>query len=303
MKEVMNHLHQLMNEKLNGDENDNDNHFTPEIKKVYEEVIKEITESEYSEFLKEIKYFDELERLINKFIEFIYTKKNDANYEIILVKSSTGGELYYFLEAKPSLKLKEIILKKNNLIVENSDSYICSADFDKDYLEIKKKDINFQKAYFYLKKIIEGERGLGIYLYSDKFQIGKTHLVSAFANKIYRTKKVVLEYSGTLSKMSKNFTEENKIIIENKIKEMKESDILIFDDFGSEKSNEYFLSEIMMPVLQHRLTNKKTTIFTSNYSIAELESKYSKLIEMERKDIKRFISRICELSEVIEIKS
>ena len=297
MEKTKIYLQKLIRENLNGTD------FDIRLSKNFETIIEEISNSEYKDFLFDIKTYKKLYELIFKFDEYLIfqneAKRKFQEVEFFLEKENDS----FVLKSRYTKKAQERIIKEENLKVYSSDSFIQSANFEKDYENFKNKSVDLLKAHYCLKQILENKRSLGVYIQSDKYQVGKTHLISAFANEVYKTKKVIIEYSGTLSKMSKNFSDENKLVLDTRIEEMKSCDILIFDDFGSEKPNEYFLSEIMMPVLQHRLTNKKTTIFTSNYSISELESKYSKLIEMERKDIKRFISRICELSEVIEIKS
>jgi len=63
----------------------------------------------------------------------------------------------------------------------------------------------------------------------------------------------------------------------NKRMEMlKEAHVLVLDGFGNEYINNIVKENIVLPILLARASNKKTTIFTSDFSIDEIISLYSK---------------------------
>ena len=54
-----------------------------------------------------------------------------------------------------------------------------------------------------------------------------------------------------------------------------EVDFLLFDNFGSEFKNEIIRDTILYPIIKTRLTNSKTTIFTSDFLLDEVKALYT----------------------------
>lgn len=50
--------------------------------------------------------------------------------------------------------------------------------------------------------------------------------------------------------------------------------LLVIDDFGDEYKNEYVRDQILMPILSEREKNDRITLFSSNYSISEIQELY-----------------------------
>ena len=86
--------------------------------------------------------------------------------------------------------------------------------------------------------------------------------------------------------------------------DLKNADILLLDDIGAESVSEWSRDEILGTILQYRMDAKKTTFFTSNLTIEELEQHLS--ITKNGVNIvkaKRIIERIKQLTEDIELIS
>jgi primosomal protein DnaI len=58
--------------------------------------------------------------------------------------------------------------------------------------------------------------------------------------------------------------------LEDKIQELKQTEILMLDDIGGEYFSEFIRDEVLGPILQHRLLDSKPTFFTSNLSYTDL---------------------------------
>ena len=84
----------------------------------------------------------------------------------------------------------------------------------------------------------------------------------------------------------------------------KNVDILLIDDIGAEKVTEWGRDEILGTILQYRMDKHKTTFFTSNYTIKELETNLS--LANNNVDLvkaRRIIERIKQLTIDVELIS
>ena len=132
---------------------------------------------------------------------------------------------------------------------------------DKNRYEVLKWVTNFIKEYD------PNKRSKGLYLHGN-FGCGKTYILSAMANEL--TKKhytVETVYFPTLLRDLKN----NFDSLGDTIDYLSNVDILIIDDIGAEKVTDWGRDEILGTILQTRMNNLKTTFFTSNFTLKELE--------------------------------
>ena len=95
----------------------------------------------------------------------------------------------------------------------------------------------------------------------------------------------------------KNIEKNNELNYEV-ISKIKEVDLLLIDDLGQEKMNNWFLS-IIYQVLDYRFKNKKTCCFTSNFSINELKKQWFKIKDLEKIKVEKTINKICDLTQEI----
>lgn len=153
---------------------------------------------------------------------------------------------------------------------------------------------NFCKEYDINKKC------KGLYLHGN-FGCGKTYLISALFNEL-KKKNIdteIVYYPELLSSLKEDFDNYG-----NTMNYLKEVDILLIDDIGAEKVTEWSRDEILGTILQSRMNNYKTTFFTSNLNIEELErhlsvSNYSD----DAVKARRIIERIKQLTEDLELVS
>lgn len=81
------------------------------------------------------------------------------------------------------------------------------------------------------------------------------------------------------------------------------ADVLFLDDFGSEAATPWTRDEILFPILDERMNNKRKTYFASNIAFQELETRY--LIDRSVASsvaAKRFMDRVRTLARPIELR-
>lgn len=163
---------------------------------------------------------------------------------------------------------------------------------DKNRYELLKWVSNFIKNYD------NKTRNKGLYLHGN-FGCGKTYILSAMLNE-FKKKRYTTElvYFPTLLRdLKQNFDELNNII-----DYLASVDFLVIDDIGAEKVTEWSRDEILGTILQTRMNNLKTTFFTSNFNLEELEKHLSNN-GSEPVKASRIIERIKFLTQDMEMIS
>lgn len=142
----------------------------------------------------------------------------------------------------------------------------------------------------------------GIYIYGT-FGIGKTFFLNALTNYIIEKNKTVifLTTMDLYEYMTKNL-ERNNDLNYDCLAKMKNVDILIIDDIGSEKQSSWFLFLILYPVLEYRLKENKIVCFSSNLSISELKKYWLKSKELDTLKVNKLIDKITSLTSQIHLK-
>lgn len=113
----------------------------------------------------------------------------------------------------------------------------------------------------------------GLYLAGD-FGTGKTFLMCYMLYELAKS-----GYTGVIVYMP-DFIEDMKSMIQEqqKLKEtihlLKETDLLIFDDIGSENLTPWLRDHVLASILNYRM-NRKPSFFTSNYRLHSLQKHFS----------------------------
>lgn len=146
--------------------------------------------------------------------------------------------------------------------------------------------------------VISGTTKKGLYIYGD-LGVGKTYMCYALANSLVRREKQV-----AFIKVNQFVNEMRKLIItdsakyDKTIKNIARVSYLIMDDIGSETVSDYSRDDLLFYILDYRMENKLTTIFTSNLSKKELKEHY----KFNKRDVSSVI-RAERLHERIDILS
>ena len=138
----------------------------------------------------------------------------------------------------------------------------------------------------------------GLYLHGT-FGCGKTYMISALFNELSK-KRITTEivyFPELLRDLKSDFDS-----FSDRIDYLENVDLLLIDDIGAEKVTEWSRDEILGTILQHRMNNYKTTFFTSNLNIDELEQHLIISSNIDEKvKARRIIERIKQLTEDIEL--
>lgn len=160
----------------------------------------------------------------------------------------------------------------------------------KEDLESYKKLDRFKKDI--LEKVSVGD---GVYVYSRGTGNGKTSWVTKIANyyvrKMIFSKKIedliyFVNVPTFLEELRQAYGDKNKISLDK----LYNSKILILDDIGSEKPSEW-VQERLYTLIDFRVNNELSTLYTSNLTLDELRDKLGD----------RIVSRIKGSNEVIQL--
>ncbi len=222
--------------------------------------------------------------------------KNAFNGHVKMPKKENNQVYFTYIPCKYLKKRKEEENIKKEKLKEQELARMKDIDFsDKKRAKvIKWLDEFFENFNF-------GDSFKGLYLYGN-FGCGKTFLISALLNELTYQKQVRCEivYFPELLRTLKNDWD----LYEEKINLYENVDILCIDDIGAEKVSDWGRDEVLGTILQTRMNQNKTTFFTSNLSIEELEShfKASSSIDDQLK-ARRIMERIKQLSVPMELIS
>ncbi len=139
----------------------------------------------------------------------------------------------------------------------------------------------------------------GIYIYG-KPGVGKTRILSVVRAKLEKREKVIhVNYPEFVRDIKQSIQDQS---VEEKLKTLQEVDTLCLDDFGDEGiQNAWYRDEILLPLLQYRVTHKKPLMIASNYSPSELAQVMNKLVQDPVK-VERMMERIRVLTRSFELK-
>jgi primosomal protein DnaI len=108
----------------------------------------------------------------------------------------------------------------------------------------------------------------GMYL-SGPYGNGKTYILAALANEIAKKGyKVTFVYYPDLVRELKSSIGSG--LLEEKILELKTTEVLILDDIAGESNTAFIRDEVLGPILQHRVLDELPTFFSSNLKMKSL---------------------------------
>lgn len=118
--------------------------------------------------------------------------------------------------------------------------------------------------------------GKALYIWSHTLGSGKTMTACAVANALIDNYDVMFMTTGTMfEKLKDTFDRNSKESTDKMFGRIKECDLLILDDMGSENMSNW-TDEMMFELVNARYLSRKPTVYTSNYAINEL--KYNRRI-------------------------
>ncbi|RNB70038.1 primosomal protein DnaI [Brevibacillus panacihumi] len=153
----------------------------------------------------------------------------------------------------------------------------------------------------FCEKVGTGERVKGLYLHGP-FGVGKSYIMGAIGRELSeRNVASLLVYVPDFIREMKDSISDQSYA--SKLELLKEVPVLILDDIGAENLTPWVRDEILGVILNQRANNHLPTLFTSNYSLEELEEhlSISNGNRIERTKAARIMERIRHFVDVYEI--
>lgn len=210
-------------------------------------------------------------------------------------------EYHYVLEknlcACPYLKKKQELLahKQKFMICDMSDEQLTHRFQNIQLVNEKPSYISIVNE---MVLACKNNSSSGFYLCGEP-GTGKTYLACCFANEMaHQDKRIAFVnvshyFSSLKTKMY------DKDAYAKQINALRLADVAILDDIGGESVSNWSRDEILLPILNERMENKRITLFTSNYNLDNIEKYYalnSKIVN-DMVGAKRLVERMKALSD------
>lgn len=192
-----------------------------------------------------------------------------------VVDEATGSTSGKFCRCREQM-LHEKRLKFAN--IPNEFSNLTINSFRTDWYETdisraraimaKKAAANFIKEFEKFREL-----GKGLYFYSYVKGSGKTRLAVSIGNALINVHRVLVKFITTidlLNEIKRTWNKNSEFTQSDLIEAINNVEVLILDDIGVEAPKDW-VSEIIYSIMDHRMTKKKITIFTSNMKVEELQ--------------------------------
>ena len=192
----------------------------------------------------------------------------------------------------PNSQIDFLVYPFTKPVIENNPNIDTIVFFEEKNRKSKIELIKFLKKFYDEYNIKSSPKGL--YLHGS-FGSGKTFLLACLLNELEIKKHISYEivYYPELLRTLK----EDLSLVESKVSYYSNVEILVLDDIGAENVTNWGRDEILGTILQERMNKHKTTFFTSNLDINELEKHLScSKDNVDNVKARRIIERIKQLT-------
>ena len=176
---------------------------------------------------------------------------------------------------------------------KNTATKLCFDNFG-EYNQFKKNKIDYStilnKYYKEMEKVAKGKHNKKILILSGPPGVGKTYLTFALidlATSNFKTCKFIKSHELS-EKFTASVLEDEKILPSDDIYT---ADILIVDDLGSERMLNNITNEMYVQLLDRRIQNGLTTVFTANLSFDQAKENFNE----------RFVSRLFDVNNSVSL--
>lgn len=222
----------------------------------------------------------------------IFECKNTLEGYIYTPMVIDGNLQFNYVACKYKKELDEKNKYMENIYTYNVPKEIKNAKFSEVYTEYKTRYETIKWLRDFVKNYQKEAKGL--YL-NGNFGCGKTYLISATFNELAKQniKSAIIYWPEFLRDLKSSFNNGYN----EKYEYIKNIELLLIDDIGAEEVTGFSRDEILGTILQYRMQEHKTTFFTSNMTIEELENHFSNTTGgVEIVKARRIIERIKQLT-------
>lgn len=222
----------------------------------------------------------------------IFECKNKLEGYCYLPITVDGNLQFSYIACKYKKELDEKNKYMENIYTYNVPKEIKQAKFSEIYTNNKARFETIK----WLKNFVTNyqKEAKGLYL-NGNFGCGKTYLISATFNELAKQniKSAIIYWPEFLRSLKTSFDSGyNK-----KYEYIKNVELLLIDDIGAEEVTGWSRDEILGTILQYRMQEHKTTFFTSNMTLEELENHFAKTTGgVEIVKARRIIERVKQLT-------
>lgn len=117
------------------------------------------------------------------------------------------------------------------------------------------------------------DRGMGLYLFSETKGSGKTRMAVSIANELIHKHNIMVKFATSMqiiNEIKSSWNKENNISESKLLDHLVTAEVLIIDDFGTERATDW-IGEKFYSIVNGRYVDKKITLFTSNMSLNDLK--------------------------------
>ncbi len=203
-------------------------------------------------------------------------------------------------------KEKEMEIKRNrirkHLKFYDSEIYIQDASLSRFEVFNDEREKAYRLASEFVTEYKRDHYMKGLYIYG-KYATGKSYLLSAIAQALAeRNITVLFVYMPDLVRSIRQGMNEGNM--EERINQLKQADILMMDDVGGENMTPWFRDEVLVPIVQYRLSAKLPVFMSSNYEYVGLVDVMTvNKDETNRVKAARLIQRIKDLMTYVRLSS
>lgn len=160
------------------------------------------------------------------------------------------------------------------------DSHYIVKDFKPDWRTsaLRSLDLseNRRPAIKEFAKVLNGKCTRWLYIRGNH-KVGKSYLAVTFANEFIAVtdqKVAVMNCNERINQLA-DLSYKDKGYFEEQMDILADVPLLVLDNFGEEYKNEYVRDQIIIPLLSARANKSKVTIFTTEFTIDEIQKMYS----------------------------
>lgn len=278
---------------------------TPERRMIAEREIERIlNDVDVVEFLRRYDLIHDNEfinRNRSRLMEYVKVRDTDAVYlPEMALHSNNICIIYKFRNETAALKYKNGESAYSRAIYDDSTRPFTDAELNPKNITSYDMEI-IQQIKMFVENYKYGHKSTGFWLVG-RMGCGKTHLMGYMTKGLVK-KGISVRFInvGEMIANLKNRMRQNGSNLEQIINSVKNSEVLILDDIGTEKITEWVIKEVLYPILNHRMNHGKPTFFTSNLTKSQYLQQVSNAEGLNNIDVQRLSERLNTLVKEIQM--